>query len=270
MRVAVVGGGVAGLTAAYRLMQAGHEVRPLRGGAVARRPRPHLRRLRRAPRVLLPPPVHDRHDDRRPDRGARPRRSARLEGLEGRLLPRRPHLGLRHAARPPPLPAPAPHRPRPPRPRRPLPAPSGRLAPLRGGHGLGMAAPQRRPQRPRGRLGAALRGKFADQAEEVAMAWLWSKIHLRFASRGAGPQQKEKLGYMMGSFGVYVSETRATHPRRRRPRRDGAARRKDRRQGWPRRRPPPRRRPRLARRRRHRLRPLGALLTYRAASRRRV
>ncbi len=54
--------------------------------------------------------------------------------------------------------------------------------------------------------GPLLRGKFADQAEEVAMAWLWSKIHLRFASRGAGPQQKEKLGYLNGSFGVYIRE----------------------------------------------------------------
>ena len=54
--------------------------------------------------------------------------------------------------------------------------------------------------------GPLLRGKFADQAEEVAMAWLWSKIHLRFSSRQAGPQQKEKLGYMMGSFGVYIRE----------------------------------------------------------------
>jgi protoporphyrinogen oxidase len=51
-----------------------------------------------------------------------------------------------------------------------------------------------------------LRGKFADQAEEVAMAWLWSKIHLRFASRHGGPTQKEQLGYMMGSFGVYLRE----------------------------------------------------------------
>ncbi len=54
--------------------------------------------------------------------------------------------------------------------------------------------------------GPLLRGKFAGQAEEVAMAWLWSKIHLRFSSRQAGPQQKEKLGYMMGSFGVYIRE----------------------------------------------------------------
>ena len=54
--------------------------------------------------------------------------------------------------------------------------------------------------------GPLLRGKFADQAEEVAMAWLWSKIHLRFASRKAGVSQKEQLGYMMGSFGVLVRE----------------------------------------------------------------
>jgi protoporphyrinogen oxidase len=54
--------------------------------------------------------------------------------------------------------------------------------------------------------GPLLRGKFADQAEEVAMAWLWSKIHLRFSSRGSGPAQKEKLGYLMGSFRVYIGE----------------------------------------------------------------
>jgi protoporphyrinogen oxidase len=54
--------------------------------------------------------------------------------------------------------------------------------------------------------GPLLRGKFADQAEEVAMAWLWSKIHLRFSSRKSGAAQKEQLGYMMGSFGVYLRE----------------------------------------------------------------
>ena len=54
--------------------------------------------------------------------------------------------------------------------------------------------------------GPLLRGKFADQAEEVAMAWLWSKIHLRFASRRAGVSQKEQLGYLLGSFGVYIKE----------------------------------------------------------------
>src|SRR5690606_39124312 len=54
--------------------------------------------------------------------------------------------------------------------------------------------------------GPLLRGKFADQAEEVAMAWLWSKIHLRFSSRKPGASHKEQLGYMMGSFGVYLRE----------------------------------------------------------------
>jgi protoporphyrinogen oxidase len=54
--------------------------------------------------------------------------------------------------------------------------------------------------------GPLLRGKFADQAEDVAMAWLWSKIHLRFSSRGSGVSQKEQLGYMRGSFGVYIRE----------------------------------------------------------------
>lgn len=53
--------------------------------------------------------------------------------------------------------------------------------------------------------GPLLRGKFADQAEEVAMAWLWSKIRLRFSSRGSGGQ-REQLGYLMGSFGVYIRE----------------------------------------------------------------
>ncbi len=54
--------------------------------------------------------------------------------------------------------------------------------------------------------GPLLRGKFADQAEEVAMAWLWSKIHLRFASRKSPVSQREQLGYLLGSFGVYIDE----------------------------------------------------------------
>jgi protoporphyrinogen oxidase len=54
--------------------------------------------------------------------------------------------------------------------------------------------------------GPLLRGKFADQAEEVAMAWLWSKIRLRFSSRKSSVSQKEQLGYLRGSFGVYIQE----------------------------------------------------------------
>lgn len=54
--------------------------------------------------------------------------------------------------------------------------------------------------------GPLLRGKFAGQAEEVSMAWFWSKVHLRFASRRSPVAQKEQLGYMLGSFGVYIDE----------------------------------------------------------------
>ena len=54
--------------------------------------------------------------------------------------------------------------------------------------------------------GPLLRGKFGDAHEELSMAWLWSKIHLRFASRKGGPGQQEQLGYLLGSFGVYLDE----------------------------------------------------------------
>ena len=45
-----------------------------------------------------------------------------------------------------------------------------------------------------------LRGKFGEQYNEVSMTWLWGKIFLRVASRGK-PWEKEKLGYPLGSFG---------------------------------------------------------------------
>ena len=45
-----------------------------------------------------------------------------------------------------------------------------------------------------------LRGKFGEYYDQVSMTWLWGKIHLRVASRGKG-LQKERLGYPMGSFG---------------------------------------------------------------------
>ncbi|MBI2723696.1 MAG: NAD(P)/FAD-dependent oxidoreductase [Chloroflexi bacterium] len=53
--------------------------------------------------------------------------------------------------------------------------------------------------------GPLLEGKYGDAYDQVAMAWLWSKIHLRFQSRKGGPLQKEELGYLMGSFQVYIS-----------------------------------------------------------------
>ena len=49
--------------------------------------------------------------------------------------------------------------------------------------------------------GPMLRGKFGEQYfEQVSMAWIWGKIHTRFASRGKGIG-KEVLVYPIGSFG---------------------------------------------------------------------
>ena len=49
--------------------------------------------------------------------------------------------------------------------------------------------------------GPMLRGKFGeDHYDQVGMAWVWGKIHTRFASRGKG-MAKEVLGYPIGSFG---------------------------------------------------------------------
>jgi len=49
--------------------------------------------------------------------------------------------------------------------------------------------------------GPLLRSKFGQSADKVSMAWFWSKIHLRFGSRGRWMQQ-EQLGYIKGSFGL--------------------------------------------------------------------
>jgi protoporphyrinogen oxidase len=57
-----------------------------------------------------------------------------------------------------------------------------------------------------GMWGPLLRGKFGAAYDKVAMAWLWSKIHLRFASRKGGPGAKEQLGYLTGSFERYIGE----------------------------------------------------------------
>jgi protoporphyrinogen oxidase len=45
-----------------------------------------------------------------------------------------------------------------------------------------------------------LKGKFGRYYDQVSMAWIWNKIHLRVASRER-LWDKEKLGYPMGSFG---------------------------------------------------------------------
>ena len=49
--------------------------------------------------------------------------------------------------------------------------------------------------------GPMLRGKFGDERYgQVGMAWVWGKIHTRFASR-SGVLGREVLGYPIGSFG---------------------------------------------------------------------
>ncbi len=47
-----------------------------------------------------------------------------------------------------------------------------------------------------------LRGKFGTRYEEISMAWLWGKIHLRTTSRKS--LSKEVLGYPRGSFSIIV------------------------------------------------------------------
>jgi protoporphyrinogen oxidase len=48
-----------------------------------------------------------------------------------------------------------------------------------------------------------LRSKFGDSYDEVSMTWFWGKMRLRFGSRPKG-MQKEQLGYMEGSFQVLI------------------------------------------------------------------
>lgn len=48
-----------------------------------------------------------------------------------------------------------------------------------------------------------LRAKFGPRAESVAMSWFWNKIYLRTQSR-EGLFGEEKLGYIMGSFNVLI------------------------------------------------------------------
>jgi protoporphyrinogen oxidase len=50
-----------------------------------------------------------------------------------------------------------------------------------------------------------LKGKFADQYDKVAMAWLWARLHIRANSRQKG-DSGEKLGYFTNGFNV-ITET---------------------------------------------------------------
>jgi len=48
-----------------------------------------------------------------------------------------------------------------------------------------------------------LRGKFGDIADQVSMAWLWNRLRLRFSSRSL-LSRREVLGYQRGSFGLWI------------------------------------------------------------------
>jgi len=48
-----------------------------------------------------------------------------------------------------------------------------------------------------------LRAKFGPRAEQVAMSWFWNKVFLRTQSR-PGLLAREQLGYIMGSFNVLI------------------------------------------------------------------
>ena len=52
-------------------------------------------------------------------------------------------------------------------------------------------------------LGAQLKAKFGKAYDEIAMVWFWGKIWLRTTSRG-NPLEQEKLGYFDGSFRTIV------------------------------------------------------------------
>ena len=47
--------------------------------------------------------------------------------------------------------------------------------------------------------GALLRSKYGEYADQVSMAWLWGKVVVRRSLKGSGIA-KETLGYMLGSF----------------------------------------------------------------------
>ena len=52
--------------------------------------------------------------------------------------------------------------------------------------------------------GPLLRAKFGPYADDISMTWFWGKIYLRFASRKGGLLAREQLGYLHGSFGRLV------------------------------------------------------------------
>lgn len=52
-------------------------------------------------------------------------------------------------------------------------------------------------------FGSQLKAKFGRYFDQVAMVWFWNKIYLRTTSRRS-PLDQEKLGYIRGSFNVLI------------------------------------------------------------------
>jgi protoporphyrinogen oxidase len=52
-------------------------------------------------------------------------------------------------------------------------------------------------------FGSQLKAKFGRYYDQVAMVWFWNKIYLRTTSRRS-PLDQERLGYIVGSFNVVV------------------------------------------------------------------
>lgn len=202
--VGIVGGGVAGLTAAYRLLQRGCRVRLFEAS-------PSLGGLVRTFEIGGEPIECFYHHIFTTDTAVI--RLVRELGMEERLVWRESKLGIYYGGRIYPFVTP-------------LDllrfTPVGLIDRLR----LGLMGLYLRRQRDGSRYenvtarewirrfagernlevvwGPLLRGKFGDLGDELVMTWLWNKIHLRFASRKAGIAQKEVLGYLLGSFGAWI------------------------------------------------------------------
>ena len=201
VRVAVIGAGIAGLAAGHRLAQGGPHGRRLRALAGPRRPGRDARPRRRHPaRALLPPPVHDR----RRDRGAL-RRARDLDAIE--WLPS--SVGVFAGGRGYAFTSP-------------LDLLRFTAMSLRGRIRMGLATLllQRRhkevepfesvtahdwvranmgPEAWDMLWGPLLRGKYGPRADDISMAWLWSKLTLRRRLEGK-EARGEMLGYPRGGF----------------------------------------------------------------------
>ena len=82
-------------------------------------------------------------------------------------------------------------------------AAGGKWQQVRACHRLGVAAARGRQRAFERVWGIQLRAKFGPRAEQVAMTWFWNKIFLRTQSR-PGLLAREQLGYIMGSFNVLI------------------------------------------------------------------